>query len=91
MKGEKKLQKYFQYLDDLRESGVTNMFGAASFLQKEFPLEFLLDHKLAKDVLILWMETFDETVSPHDRVKNLIIKNSVPKSMVDRLGTEVQP
>ena len=27
---------YFTYLDDLRESGVTNMFGARPYLEAEF-------------------------------------------------------
>ncbi len=39
----------FKYLDNLRESGITNMFGAGIYLQEEFGLgkrearEFLLD------------------------------------------------
>lgn len=28
--------EYFEYLDELRESGVTNMFGAAPYLVSEF-------------------------------------------------------
>ena len=28
----------FEYLDDLRESGVTNMFGAGPYVQDEFGL-----------------------------------------------------
>lgn len=30
------LTEYFEYLDDLRESGETNMFGARPYLQGEF-------------------------------------------------------
>ena len=30
-------QKYFDYLEQLRQSGETNMYGAASYLQEEFP------------------------------------------------------
>ena len=29
---------YFEFLDDLRESGVTNMFGSAPYLAEEFGL-----------------------------------------------------
>ena len=29
---------YFEYLDALRESGVTNMFGAGAYLEDEFGL-----------------------------------------------------
>jgi len=42
------------FLDDLRESGVTNMFGAAPYLQEEFGL----DRRDAKDILIEWMKSF---------------------------------
>ena len=31
------MEKYFDFLDDLRDSGETNMFGAAPYLQAEFP------------------------------------------------------
>ena len=31
-------KEYFRYLDALRESGVTNMFGAAPYLQGQFGL-----------------------------------------------------
>ena len=47
------MQEYFEYLDELREVGVTNMFGAASYLQEEFGL----DKSTAKDVLIKWIES----------------------------------
>lgn len=49
-------EKYFVYLDELRESGVTNMFGAAPYLEDEFDL----DRKEAKAVLVEWMRTFNE-------------------------------
>ena len=32
-------KEMFTYLDELRDSGVTNMFGAAPYLQREFDLE----------------------------------------------------
>ena len=47
---------YFEFLDDLRDSGITNMFGAASFLEDEFPE---LNREEAKAVLMEWMRTFD--------------------------------
>ena len=31
-------EEYFDYLDNLRESGVTNMFGASPYLQEAFDL-----------------------------------------------------
>lgn len=47
----------FEYLDDLRESGETNMFGAAPYLQREFPD---LSAAEARAVLLDWMNTFAE-------------------------------
>ena len=49
-------EEYFQYLDALRESGITNMFGAAPYLQNEFELS----RNEARDILIEWMETFEQ-------------------------------
>jgi len=54
MKYEK---KYYEYLDELRKSGRTNMFGATSFLIKTFPE---LDKGKAKDILADWMNTFED-------------------------------
>lgn len=44
-----------QYLDDLRESGETNMFGARPYLMAEFDE---LSSKGASSVLAYWMHTF---------------------------------
>ena len=49
------MKKYFDYLDTLRESGVTNMYGAAPYLQQEFP-ELSYDHAQAVYVLQRWMK-----------------------------------
>lgn len=46
-------QEYFEYLDELRDSGVTNMFGAAPYLQDEFGLE----KADARTVLSAWMRS----------------------------------
>ena len=50
-------EEHLVYLDRLRESGVTNMFGAAPFILDQFPE---LTEKEAKQVLTYWMETFGE-------------------------------
>ncbi len=52
-------QEHLEYLDDLRDSGVTNMFGAAPYLQGAFPE---LDRRQAGKVLVDWMETFESRV-----------------------------
>ena len=50
-------EEMLEYLDDLRESRVTNMFGATPYLQEMFPE---LSKKEAKKVLVYWMKTFSE-------------------------------
>ncbi len=49
------MKKYFDYLDRLRDSGVTNMFGAVPYLQQEFP-ELSFDRAQAVYILRQWME-----------------------------------
>lgn len=43
-----------QYLRDLRDSGVTNMWGAVPYLQEEFDM----GHSEAKDALLDWIASF---------------------------------
>jgi hypothetical protein len=49
-----KMQEYYEYLDLLRESGVTNMFGAGPYLQEAFELS----KYEAKNIVLSWMESF---------------------------------
>ena len=44
------------YLDSLRESGVTNMFGAAAYVREEFSVS----RQESMDILKEWMKTFAE-------------------------------
>lgn len=46
---------YFDFLDKLRESGRTNMFGAIPFLRRAFPA---LSFQQAVTVLQAWMNAF---------------------------------
>lgn len=46
---------HLKYLDELRESGVTNMYGARSYLIDEFNME---DEEIAGQILIYWMKSF---------------------------------
>lgn len=48
--------EHLTYLDELRESGVTNMFGAAPYLADAFDL----DTATARVYLGYWMRTFSE-------------------------------
>ena len=47
-------EEHLEYLDALRESGVTNMFGAGSYIEEEFDL----DYNSSKEILLYWMKTF---------------------------------
>lgn len=49
-------EEVFQYLDTLRESGVTNMFGAGPYLMEEFDIS----GKEARALLVEWRQTFSE-------------------------------
>ncbi len=57
------LAEIFAYLDDLRESGVTNMFGAGPYVQEDFGL----DRKAAGEAVTAWMKTFDRVSTPEAR------------------------
>jgi len=48
------MKEYFDYLEALRKSGVTNMFGAAPYLEREFGM----DEDEAVKILKQWMVSF---------------------------------
>ncbi len=56
---EKVEDKYSQFLLALRDSGVTNMFGAGPYLQREFGLE----KREAREILAKWMQSFSENLN----------------------------
>jgi hypothetical protein len=49
-------QEVFMFLDELRSTGITNMFGAAPYIQEFFGV----DRKVARELLTEWMATFDK-------------------------------
>ena len=53
------MTKYFEYLDRLLESGVTNMFGAVPYLQQKFP-ELSFDRAQAVYILRQWMASYGD-------------------------------
>lgn len=46
--------EYYEYLIDLRDSGITNMWGAAPYLAREYDIS----EKLAGQVLCDWIASF---------------------------------
>lgn len=52
----KEWQPYYDFLDKLRKSGKTNMFGATPYLMRRFSL---VEHE-ARPILSAWMKEFSE-------------------------------
>lgn len=50
------IDQFFEYLDELRGSGETNMYGASSYLMEEFGLT----KQDSRRILSVWMNTFEE-------------------------------
>ena len=48
--------EHLTYLDDLRESGDTNMMGAGEYIEDEFAVS----RQEARHILMYWMKTFEE-------------------------------
>jgi len=58
---------YFDYLNKLRDSGVTNMFGAGSYLQAVFGL----DKRTAREILSKWMKSMNEDRKAKEYIKSI--------------------
>jgi len=56
-KPESLIDDHLIFLDELRESGVTNMYGSAPYLRDEFPD---LSKKESYEIVAYWMQTFSE-------------------------------
>ncbi len=48
--------EHLDYLDELRESGDTNMFGAGPYMQGEFGV----NKREAKEIVLYWMKSFGD-------------------------------
>tara|TARA_R110001592_G_scaffold17645_5_gene74030 strand:+ start:1228 stop:1395 length:168 start_codon:yes stop_codon:yes gene_type:complete len=49
------VEDVFNFLDMLRESGVTNMYGAAPYIREEFNV----GPDVSRRLLTKWMDTFN--------------------------------
>jgi hypothetical protein len=49
-------KEVLEFLNDLRDSGATNMFGAAPYIMEEFGM----NKAVARQMLTLWMNNFNE-------------------------------
>ena len=52
----KEWKEYYLYLEELRQSGITNMYGAAPYLAEEFNLKI----RDAREILCNWMNNYEE-------------------------------
>jgi hypothetical protein len=78
-------EEHLRFLDDLRDSGVTNMFGAASYLVDAFGL----DKKTARAVLQLWMSTFsDRHPSPQPAAAKVLVTSNLVVPVTDPSETK---
>ena len=56
-------QEYFLFLNRLRESGVTNMWGSPAYLQREFDLS----DKDAQNTVSSWMKWVSDNPKNRDK------------------------
>lgn len=49
------MEEYYNYLENLRRSGIVNMFGAAPYLAGEFGLKM----REARRILTSWMSNYN--------------------------------
>lgn len=57
---------YYVYLENLRQSGATNMFGASPYLTEEFSL----GSREASKILSSWMDNYDELLEDNIFARN---------------------
>lgn len=97
------MRRYFEYLDALRKSGITNMFGSPPFLAQEFDLS----EQEATTIVGDWMRSYSARINseewieefggkrPNDGIYIDLAKIKSPPiisyELIGRYGTEVQP
>ena len=76
-------KRMFTFLNDLRDSGITNMFGAGPYLQNEFGL----DKREAREILAKWMRSFEEDKNEIDRDR-IFMKGKVNENRAQDLASD---
>jgi len=71
--------RYYLFLEELRQSGATNMYGAAPYLEQAY--DDLPD--TAMSIVVSWMENYDELVED-----GVIDREPLPSFLVDMLGDD---
>ena len=60
-----KLIEAFEFLDELRDSGVTNMWGATPFIVSRFHYTY----KKATEIHLMWIRSFDPEKTMDERLE----------------------
>ena len=76
-------KRMFTFLNNLRDSGITNMFGAGPYLQNEFGL----DKREAREILAKWMRSFEEDKNEIDRDR-IFMKGKVNENRAQDLASD---
>lgn len=79
------LEEMYEFLDDLRDLGVINMFAAPAYLQEAYPMSV----KEATDVVRNWMDTYQARHGGHFNTVSLEeILDAMPKEAEDNDGQD---
>lgn len=62
---------FFEFLDDLRANGKANVLGAGRYLVEEFGLS----KEKSKEIILLWMDSFDEKIDVGRRARTAYVAN----------------
>jgi hypothetical protein len=65
------LTDVFAYLDALRASGITNMYGAGRFLKNAFD-DYAWTRAEVQDAVFSWMNTYDPKLTPAKRAEKVV-------------------
>jgi hypothetical protein len=57
-------EDYLSYLDNLRDSGATNMFHAGPYFMQEFPE---INRTQAREIILYWMKTHSQWMETGER------------------------
>lgn len=63
----KEHEVYYNVLEDIRKSGVCNMYGAVPYLMYECPE---LEKLEAKQILLEWMSNYEELCEMYERQRS---------------------
>ena len=72
---KKEWTEFFSFLDALRESGVTNMYGSSPYVMEEFNVK----RDDAASIVLTWMKTFSREKTPAERAAEVTLTQVLQK------------